>query len=74
NPLPSRSSLCLAATAQVATQQGAYLGHTLTRLGSRIQQRVKGGEPIQQAIEGEVKGESTVKGFAYTHRGSLAYV
>ncbi|KXS09239.1 FAD/NAD(P)-binding domain-containing protein [Gonapodya prolifera JEL478] len=62
-----------AATAQVATQQGGYLGRLLSKYGKEVENVVGCGKSVRDACE-EVDRNSQEKGFAYTHRGSLAYI
>lgn len=58
----------LPATAQVASQQGAYLGKKLTKLSRRTKTLEANGVPK------EMQDETVSKPFRYHHLGSLAYI
>jgi len=61
------------ATAQVANQQGLYLGKLLNRKGKRISRLTDRGDSISQAMEKVDQGEGDLS-FDYVHRGALAYI
>jgi NADH dehydrogenase FAD-containing subunit len=58
----------LPATAQVASQQGKYLGHKL----AKIARRQSGLEA--NGMTPEMMDEAVTKPFTYSHLGSLAYI
>jgi NADH:ubiquinone reductase (non-electrogenic) len=61
------------ATAQVANQQGIYLGKLLNRKGKRIAKLTERGDPIPQAMDKVDQGDGDLS-FDYVHRGALAYI
>ncbi|KAJ6000986.1 External alternative NADH-ubiquinone oxidoreductase mitochondrial [Penicillium waksmanii] len=62
---------CYAPTAQVASQQGAYLGKLLNTLATAEKQSL---DNIAGEVHQPLLGSKATKAFDYIHRGSLAYI
>ncbi|TIA92319.1 hypothetical protein E3P99_00637 [Wallemia hederae] len=67
----SSKIVSLPATAQVASQEGKYLGKKLSKLAS-ARERLAGTDLVNQA--GDVDDEVVSVPFSYRHLGSLAYI